>query len=222
MRFIIIGGGGFGLEIYTYISYDIQSGVLPNHYTIGVLDDSSDCELMTKIPQANYLGKVQEFVPSEGDQALIAIGSVAGRKKVYKITQERVIPLGTYIHNSAWVAPNAAIGKGVIVCPNCVVSAYAEVSDNVAINVFCGVGHGSKVGQHSVMGPYSVINGDTSLGEGCLLGSRATLFPKVQLGKGCTVDAHAAVKASAGDFKIISVKGQYLVLDNRLVARNFD
>lgn len=222
MRFVLIGGGGFGLELYTYISHDIYSGKLPNHYTIGVLDDSPDCELMTRIPKANYLGRVQEFFPSEGDQALIAIGSVAGRKNVYKFALDRAIPLGTYIHHSAWVAPNATIGKGVIVCPNCVVSACAEVSDNVALNVFCGVGHGAKVGQHSVLGPYSVINGDTSLGEECLLGSRATLFPKVRLGKGCMVDAHTAVKASAGDFKIISVKGQYLVLDNRLAACDVD
>lgn len=70
MRFIIIGGGGFGLELYTYLSHDIHSGKLPSHCTIGVLDDSAECELMTRIPEANYLGRVQEFVSVEGDQAL--------------------------------------------------------------------------------------------------------------------------------------------------------
>ena len=222
MRYIIIGGGGFGLELYTYIAGDIQSGKLPKQCTIGVLDKVADCELMKRIPGATYLGCPREFTPSEGDLALIAMGSAAGRKRVYKIAQERQIQLGTYIHPSAWVAPSAALGEGVIVCPNCVVSAFAEVSDNVAVNVFCGVGHGAKVGAHSVMGPYSVIYGDTSLGEGCYLGSRATLFPSVALGKGCTVDSHTAVKASAGDYKIISVRGQYLVLENRLAARSSD
>ncbi len=222
MRFIIIGGGGFGLELYTYILCDIQSGRLPNSCTISVLDEVADCELLTRMPELSYLGRVQEFVPSEGDQALIAIGSVGNRKKMYKIAQERHIPMATYIHSSAWVAPSASIGKGCIVSPNCVVSAYAEVSDNVAINVFCGVGHGAKVGAHSVMGPCSVINGDTILGEGCYLGSRATLFPSVVLGKGCVVDTHTAVKASAGDFKIITVRGKYLVLDNRLAERSLD
>lgn len=222
MRFIIIDGGGFGLELYTYISRDIECGRLPSHYTIGVLDDNVGCEVVTRIPKADYLGQVQEFVPIEGDRALIASGNVARRRRIYKLVQERQISLGTYIHSSAWVAPNATIGKGVIVCPNCVVSAFAEVSDNVAVNVFCGVGHGAKIGRHSVIGPYSVINGDTELGEGCYLGSRATLFPGVVLGKGCTVDSHTAVKASAGDFKIISVKGQYLVLDNKLAVRSLD
>ncbi len=222
MRFIIIGGGGFGIELYTYISQDIQSGRLPKNCTIGVLNDTVDCELMTRIPGANYLGREQEFVPSEGDQALIAIGNVASRKRVYKLIQERAIPLGTYIHPSSWVAHNARIGKGVIIFPNCVISAFAEVANNVAVNVFCGLGHGARVGEHSVMAPYSVINGDASLGESGFLGTRATLFPRVVLGRGCMVDAHTAVKASAGDYKIISIKGPYLVLDNRLAARNFD
>jgi acyl-[acyl carrier protein]--UDP-N-acetylglucosamine O-acyltransferase len=222
MRFILIGGGGFGLELYTYIAHDIKSGVLPPDCTIGVLDDVADCDLMRRLPEANYIGQIRDYVPLKGDQALIAVGSTAGRKKMFKIALAQKISMGTYIHPSAWVAPNATIGQGVIVCPNCVISACAEVEDNVAVNVFCGVGHGAKVGAHSVMGPYSVINGDTTLGEGCYLGSRATLFPKVVLGKGCMVDAHTAVKASAGDYKIISVKGQYLVLDNRLTARNLD
>lgn len=220
MRFIIIGGGGFGLELYTYISHDIQSGALPRHSTIGVLDDVAECDLMARLPEASYLGQVKEFVPLEEDRALISIGNVADRKKMYQLAHERQIPLGTYIHPSAWIAPNATIGQGVIVCPNCVVSACAEILDNVAVNVFCGVGHGARVGKHSVMGPYSVLNGDTSLGEGCYLGSRATLFPGVMLGKGCMVDSHTAVKASAGDFKIISVRGQYLVLDNKLAVRS--
>jgi UDP-3-O-[3-hydroxymyristoyl] glucosamine N-acyltransferase len=175
---------------------------------------------MNRIPDAIYLGQPEDFVPSDADRILIGIGSVAGRKKMYKIAQNRHFSFVSYIHPSAWIASNARIGDGVIICPNCVVSAFAEIADNAAINVFCGVGHGARVGEHTVMGPYSVINGDTSLGEGCFLGSRATLFPKVSLGRGCIVDAHSVVKMSAGDFKIVSVRGQYLVLDNKLAARD--
>jgi len=222
MRFIIIGGGGFGLELYTYILCDIRSGRLPANSAICVLDEVADCEVMRRIPELDYLGRVQEFIASEGDQALIAIGHVGNRKKTYRLAQERRIPMTTYIHSSAWVAPSAIIGQGCIVSPNCVISAYAEIADNVAMNVFSGVGHGAKVGAHCVMGPYSVINGDTSLGEGCYLGTRATLFPSVNLGKGCVVDTHSAVKASSGDFKIITVRGQYQVLDNRFAERSLD
>ena len=51
------------------------------------------------------------------------------------------------------------------------------------------------------------------------MGTRATLFPKVVLGANCVVDAHSPVKQSAPDRKLISMRGQYLVLDNRLAPK---
>jgi len=111
MRFIIIGGGGFRLKLYTYFACDIQSVKLPKNCTIEVLDKVANCELMARICNANYLGWEQEFVPSEGDRVLIAIGSAAGRKRAYKTIQDRQIQLGTHIHSSAWAPPSANLGK---------------------------------------------------------------------------------------------------------------
>ncbi len=220
MRLIIIGGGGFGLELYTYISADVAIGHLPADTSIGVIDDNPQCEIVRRIPSAEYLGPLSDFHPSKSDRGLIVVGSIGHRKRIASIAKARGLELGRYIHPSAWVAPNATLGDGAVICPNVVVSAYAQVADNVAINVFCGVGHGAFIGEHTVLGPYSVINGDCALGEGCMLGSRATLFPGVSLGRGCTVDAHTAVRMSAGDFKILSTKRQDLVLDNRLAVRD--
>lgn len=219
MRFVIIGGGGLGLELYTYILCDIKSGIYPDDTSIGIIDESVECEVMKKNQKTNYLGDLQEYAPSAGDYVLIAIGHVENRKKVYQIVKDRCIPMTRYIHPSAWIASNATIGEGCIITPNCIVSAYAEVLDNVVMNVFSGAGHGAKVGAHCVMGPYSVLNGNTVLGEGCYLGTRATLFPSVVLGKGCIIDAHTAVKDSAGDYKIITDRGQYRVLENRLAEK---
>jgi UDP-3-O-[3-hydroxymyristoyl] glucosamine N-acyltransferase len=220
MRLIIIGGGGFGLELYTYISADVESGRLPSNTSIGVIDDNAQCEVMRRVPNARYLGRLADFKASENDRGLIVVGSIGHRKRIAATARSVGLTLGRYVHPTAWVAPNAVLGEGAVVCPHVVISAFANVADNVAINVFGGVGHGASVGEHSVLGPYSVINGDCALGEGCMLGSRATLFPGVKLGRGCTVDAHTAVRMSAGDFKILSTKRQDIVVDNRLAARD--
>lgn len=215
-RILIIGGGGFGCELYTYIRQDIQAGDLPKQCSIGVLDDSAECELMAKVPYANYLGRVQDFDASEGDFAIIAIGSVVGRRKVYDIAHERGIQLTSYIHASAWVAPNAVLGQSVIVCPNCVINAFSEISDNVAINVFCSIGHGAKIGSHSVLSPYSAMSGNSALGMSSFMGTRATLFPGISMGQGAVVDAHSTVKQSVGDNMMVSVRGEYLAFPNRM------
>lgn len=221
MRYIIIGGGGFGLELFTYLAADISSGRLPAPARLAILDDGSDCEVLRRIPEAAYLGRLENFTPESDDEGLIAFGSPGNRRRIASVATARDLRLGRYVHPTAWVAPNARLGNGVILCPHVIVSAFAEIGDNVAINVHGGVGHGANVGEHTVMGPYSVINGDCALGEGCLLGSRATLFPKVQLGRGCSVDAHTTVRRSAGDFKILASKRQDQVVDDRIAARNF-
>jgi carbonic anhydrase/acetyltransferase-like protein (isoleucine patch superfamily) len=222
MRYIIIGGGGFGLELFTYLAADILSGRLPAATRLGVLDDGPDCEVLHRIPDASYLGPLDAYTPEGDDEGLIAIGSPSNRRRIASIAIARGLRLGKYVHSTAWVAPNARLGNGVILCPYVIVSAFAEIGNNVAVNVHGGVGHGANVGEHTVMGPYSVINGDCALGEGCLLGSRATLFPKVRLGRGCSVDAHTTVRRSAGDFKILSTKRQDQIVDDRIAARNFE
>lgn len=219
-RILIAGGGGFGLEMYSYITADLTAIEQPAPPVVGILNDGPDCEVLRKIPHAQYFGSIQDYQPAPGDTVTIAVGSTAARRKIADLLRARGTRLLTYIHPTALVAETATIGEGVIVCPNSIVNAGAHVDTNVAINVFCSVGHGARIGAHSVLSPYCSLSGDSALGEGGFMGTRATLFPKVVLGAACVVDAHSAVKQSTPDRKIISTRGQYLVLDNRSAPRN--
>ncbi len=217
-RILIAGGGGFGLEMYGYISADlaIAEPAEPTEPTIlGILNDSPDCEVLRKIPRATYLGSIQDYQPQTGDAVTIALGSAAARRKIAELLRGRGAHWLTYVHRTAWVADTATIGEGSIICPNSIVNASAHIEENVAVNVFCSVGHGARIGAHSVLSPYCSLSGDSVLGEGGFMGTRATLFPKVVLGSNSVVDAHTPVRQSAPDRKIISSRGQYVVLDNR-------
>jgi sugar O-acyltransferase (sialic acid O-acetyltransferase NeuD family) len=216
-RILIMGGGGFGREIFGYIKNDISSDRLPKNLQIGVLDDSKNCELISNNPDALYFGSLENYVPNGTESIIIAIGSTSGRLKLFNITKEKRIAFFTYIHPSALVMPDATLGEGVIICPNAVINAGAKIEDNVAINVFSSVGHGCTVGSHSVLSPYSAMNGDSSIGSRTFMGTRATIFPKVSVGCECIVDSHSAVRKSVGDNMIISVRGEYIELKNRFI-----
>lgn len=218
-RILIAGGGGFGLEMYSYISAELAAVERPEPTVIGILNDSQDCEVLRKIPQALYFGSIQDYQPRLGDAVTIAIGSASARRKIAELLRGRGAHWLTYIHPTAWVADTATIGEGSIICPNSIVNAGAHIEENVAVNVFCSVGHGARIGAHSVLSPYCSLSGDSALGEGGFMGTRATLFPKVVLGSNCVVDAHTPVKQSTPDRKIISSRGQYLVLDNRTAPK---
>lgn len=218
-RILIAGGGGFGLELYSYLSADLAAVERSEPSVVGILNDGSDCEVLRKIPQAQYFGSIQDYQPQPGDAVTIAIGSAPARRKIAELLRARGAYWLTYIHPTALVADSATIGEGVIICPYSIVNAGAHIEENVAVNVFCSVGHGARIGAHSVLSPYCSLSGDSVLGEGGFMGTRATLFPKVVLGSNCVVDAHSPVKQSAPDRKMISTRGQYLVLDNRTAPR---
>ena len=218
-RILIAGGGGFGLEMYSYITADIARGAYPEATVVSILNDGPDCEVLRKVPNAQYFGSIQDYLPQPGDAVTIAIGSVLARRKIAEMLCARGANLLTYIHHTALIAATATISKGAIICPYTTVNAGAHVGENAAVNVYCSVGHGARVGAHSVLSPYCSLSGDSVLGECGFMGTRATLFPKVVLGANCVVDAHSPAKQSTPDRKIISMRGQYLVLDNRAVPR---
>ncbi len=218
-RVLLCGGGGFGREVLEYLRSDMAAGLLPDVEIGGLLNDVASCELLESHPELPYLGRPQDFVPQAQDAVLITLGSVDLRRRMADTLAARGSRLYTYAHRSAWVSPSATLAPGVLVCPNSIVNAGAVLATNVAVNVFCSIGHGAKVGAHAVLSPYCALSGNSELGEAGFMGTRATLFPKVVLGRDCIVDAHSAVKQSAPAGKVISVRGQYLVLDNRMLPR---
>lgn len=214
-RIVIVGGGGFGRELYGYIKGDLSAGRLNGYALAGVLDDNPDCELAVKSQELAYLGALASFEPQGNEVLVIAIGKASIRRNIFDQIKRRGISLFTYVHSSAQVMPDVTLGEGAVVCPNSIINVGAKLGDNVAVNVFCSIGHGASIGHHAVLSPYSALSGDSKLGVCGFMGTRATLFPGVVMGAGCIVDAHSAVRQSVGENKIVSVRGEYLVLDNR-------
>jgi len=219
---ILVGGGGFALEIYAYLIEEIRDQTITNISIKGVLDNSSNCELLEKCPELSYLGDVDEYITQENDFALITVGNAVLRHNIAKKLNQIHLPLHSYIHSSAFVSTTAVIGLGVFIAPHCVVSAHSNICDNVALNVYCGVGHGAKINVHCVMSPYSVVNGDCELGEAVFLGSRVTLNPKVSVGSFSLIDAGCILREDIIELSLVSQRVEQKVFDNRILRRQLN
>jgi sugar O-acyltransferase (sialic acid O-acetyltransferase NeuD family) len=214
-QIIIACAGGFGWELSEYLRKDIQCGSLSGYSLKGVIDDYTESSARSPI-QLPYLGTISDYIPKPEEYIVLAIGSPPSRRAI----QGRLKNVGShfisYIHSSCYVASDAKIGEGVIVCPNCIINSGAVLEDFSVVNVFGSVGHGAHIGEFSVLSPYAALNGDAWVGADCFLGTRATVFPRVSLGDKCVVDSHSYVRASVGDSKIVTIRGSYKVLNNRL------
>lgn len=219
VNLILVGGGGFALEIYSYIVDDLEKDNVVNIHIKGVLDNNAICELCQRHSEVDYLGDIATYKAEEKDVFLIAVSNATGRRSISAQLKKMRLPLHSYVHSSAYVSPHAQLGQGIFIGPHCIVSAHAKISDNVALNVYCGVGHGSEIGPHSVMSPYSVINGDCALGEAVFLGSRVTLNPRVKIGGYTVIDAGCILREDIGECALVSQRVDQKVFDNRILRR---
>ena len=210
---ILVGGGGFFLELSEYIQTDINTGNLESCHLAGFIDDDpGHCS-----DQFNYLGTIEDYTPQLRDQFLLAIGSVVHRYRLFHALKTKGAKFFTYIHPSAFIAATAKLGDGVVVCPFSTINAHAEVSNNTLVNVGCSVGHESIVGESCVLSPGSIINGAAKLGARSFMGTRSTVFPAVTVGEQSVIDTHSYAKSDVDSHSIVSLHAEYKVVKNRLL-----
>jgi UDP-perosamine 4-acetyltransferase len=134
----------------------------------------------------------------EAEAVTIAVGDPRVRERLFDETRQSLL-MPSLVHPSACVSPHAAIGDGVQVMQNVVVSATAVVGCNVILNVACFVAHDCEVGAHTHVAPGVLMSGESSVGRCSTLGAGAILLPGVRVGDGCTVGAGAVVTADVAD-----------------------
>ena len=215
---IIIGGGGFSLELVDFIfEEDIKTNIT------GFLDDSSSCPLSQSNFNIDHIGALKEKNIPIDCKLFIAIGDPIKRKEIYEHYKD-IGPYSfyTFIHSSAHVSRNVEIGEGSYVGPHCVVSYDAKIEANVSINVFSGVGHGAYIGAHSVISPYSVLNGNCKAGICSMFGSNTILFQDVEVGNFCTIDAGSIIRTSLGDYKMLRNNEKSTIVEDILKKRLFE
>ena len=217
---IVVGAGGFGAEVVGYLrdidARNAAAGTMPRLRIIGVVDNFVGTAAPTDVCGVPFLGG-EDAASAHGDCLfVVATGTPRYRQEAFARLHARGWRLYTLVHPAAIVSSEAKVGAGSIIAPFAIVNARARVGNGCVANVFCSIGHNTLLGDYSVLSPYAALNGFAKAGELCFLGTRATIFSKVQIGDRCQVDAHSYVRANVGDRMIVSMRGVYRVLLNRL------
>jgi sugar O-acyltransferase (sialic acid O-acetyltransferase NeuD family) len=215
MGIILIGGGGLALEIASYI-LDLNSEIK----ILGYLDDKEDCAIKRHHRNLIYFGSLfTNNIPLEA-ALIIGVNDVLLRRKLFLHYKSKLKnSFFTFVHPTAYVASSAKIGEGCVIAPHSIVSSNSVLSDNVLLNVFCGIGHESLIGSHTVLSPYTVVNGSTNVGESCFFGSRATLFQDLKIGNYCTIDAGSILRESLPDYTMVRNQTSVTLIDDKIKRR---
>lgn len=189
---VIVGGGGFGLEVVTYLVDLIARD--PGIRLRGVVDDGRPRLEDFPVPLP-HLGGIDDYRPEEQDKLVIAIGDAAARWSVARrFERARFYRI---VHPTAYVAPSATVERGAIVCPLAFVGPRARVGAHSALNVQSSLGHDASLGVGSVLSPGAKVNGGASVGDGCFLGTLATVSPGASIGDFSKVAAGSVFSGEA-------------------------
>lgn len=195
---IIIGAGGHGSEIYSYILDLLRKG--ENVYAAGFVDEKAGKRKSREgkgiigdlIDLKNFLAhnKERKFL------YITAFGNNALRKEfVRKIDGLKLPNLKPWSlqHPASTVGYGVKIGVGTCLAPGSIVTTKAAIGKHCIFNVNSSVSHDCLVGDFVNINPHAVICGNVTLGQGCYIGAGAVIIEKVTIGAWSVIGAGAVV-----------------------------
>lgn len=189
MKYVIVGGGGFGREVACW-ALDV---IARDGGTIAGFIDDQRKDGPPFPPGIPYLGKIADFSPGADHALLMAIGSPRAKEAVAGKLRARGARFATLRHPSAIVAATAQFGEGTILCPQCILSANTAVGDFVTVNLGSTVDHDVRIGDYSTLAAHVDLTGGVVVGKYVNFGSGARVLPGLQVGDEATVGAGAVV-----------------------------
>lgn len=181
-KLVIIGAGGFGLEVAAYAE-DCGEWVVE-----GFLDDTKPVGSF----HAGYpiLGPTTRPLDPAASYVL-AVGWPEHRHKLAAIYEELGARFASLIHPRAYVSSSAILGLGCIVAPFAFIGPAARLGRQVLVNVHAVIGHEAQVGDYAVLSPLAGVHGAARLAMEVFMGSGG------QIARGVTVGARSRVAAGA-------------------------
>ena len=119
------------------------------------------------------------------DIALICIGQIKSaepRMRIFKMLQEKNLPLVTVKSKFSIISKYAIIKKGTIVMHNAIINAGSNIGLNCILNTNSLVEHDAKVGNHCHISTGAILNGGAEIGDECFIGSGAVIREGVKIG----------------------------------------
>jgi sugar O-acyltransferase (sialic acid O-acetyltransferase NeuD family) len=190
-RLYIFGAGGSGREIAWFAKHTWG----PTIDILFLVDDPQYLEIQVNGFPMSLLADV---APSSDARYLIALGDPRLRETLAATCDLAGHEPTILVHPRAEVSQWVDIGRGTIICLNCVVTCNVHIGTHVQINIGATVSHDVTIGDYSTLSPGVNISGNVHLGRGVFVGTNASIIngspgKPLCIGDGAVIAAGACV-----------------------------
>lgn len=195
MNLIIIGAGGLGREVYSWLSQELEE---KQDFAIkGFIDDNPNSLDEYDYP-IKIIGTIADYCPKPEERLVLSILDPNMKKKIVKSLSQRGAKFYKLIHPSSILGTNVKIGKGCVICPNCILTNDIKIGDFVFINTNSTIGHDTIIGDFTSINGNVDITGEVKIGKECLFGVGAKVIPGRTIGDNVVIGAGSVVIRNFG------------------------
>jgi sugar O-acyltransferase (sialic acid O-acetyltransferase NeuD family) len=195
-RLLIVGAGSLGRELASWVRTDKGWG---GPALAGFLSDDPAALAGYPMYRPGIVGDIAGYAPVAGDLLVMGIADPKAKLAVATHLEARGGRFGSFVHSSVLIADHVSLGRGVVICPNAIVSCHATVGDFVTINLGSTIGHDVKLGRGVTLSAHVDLTGFASVEEGAFFGTHAAVLPRAKVGAYAKVGAGTVVLRSVNE-----------------------
>lgn len=194
----IFGAGGFGREVACLINRINEHQ--PTWNLIGFFDDG--VAKGTRNEYGVVLGGMDELNRWDKPMSVViaigspnAICSIVNKIKNQKFDFPNIVaPNVTFLDKHA-----VTIGRGNIICSNCLLSCNVAIGDFNVFNGFIPIGHDTSIGNYNVFMPSVNISGGVQIGDCNFFGVQSVVLQYIKIGNNVRLGANSVMMRNAKD-----------------------
>lgn len=203
-KVIILGGLGNGSVIASAITHAQRLGATDLEVA-GYLNDRTPVgEYIEEYP---VLGKVED-APKFRDKGYLFINTILridGQNERLNLFEHLGIgdeSLATFVHPSAYVAPNVKMDPGTVIMPQVCVSPGTHFGRGCLVMVAATIGHNNEIGEFTHIAAQACVGSYLKIGRGVHIGLNSTIRENLTIADYATVGMGSVLTKDVGEKEI--------------------
>lgn len=142
-----------------------------------------------------------ELYTKKGYKFIYTIYRIDGQKERLKLFYDLGFSkdnLATFVHPTAYVAPDVVFEPGVVVMPYVMISSAAHIGMGSILMTGVTIGHNSTLGMFNHVASQAVVGGYIKTGNGVHIGLNCTIREHLTIGENATVGMGAVLTKDVG------------------------
>ncbi|MBR5841884.1 MAG: hypothetical protein IKY64_04635 [Bacteroidaceae bacterium] len=204
-KVLILGGEGNG-TIIANAMLDANNRGYNEYVCYGLLNDGNP--VGTIIDSFEVVGSIKKDFKKfldEGYYFINAILRIDGNKQRIQMIEDLNIPedrLATFVHPTAYVAPNVKLSPGCVIMPLVTMSSNTKLGKCCLVLNSANIGHDDIIGDYCHISSHACVGSFLNIGKGVHVGLNATIREHLTIGDYATVGMGAVLTKNVANEEI--------------------